>query len=118
MDLCSKYSIDGAFVIHKGEEVFFGPAQYRLLRQIIKDGSINAAAKNLSISYQHAWTVIDKMNKMAPVPIVIRQKGGKDGGGCRISDYGLKIYEEFARRETMFKEFLELMNDGIDGCFI
>lgn len=118
MDLCSKYSIDGAFVIHKGEEVFFGPAQYRLLRQIIKDGSINAAAKNLSISYQYAWTVIDKMNKMAPVPIVIRQKGGKDGGGCRISDYGLKIYEEFARRETMFKEFLELMNDGIDGCFI
>lgn len=114
----NQFNIDGAFTIHKGGEVFFGPLQYKLLRQIIKDGSINAAAKNLGISYQHAWNIIDKMNKLSPEPIVFRQKGGKDGGGCKISDYGLKIYEEFARRERLFKEFLDLMNDGIDGCFI
>ncbi|MDR3704469.1 MAG: winged helix-turn-helix domain-containing protein [Paludibacteraceae bacterium] len=112
------YNVDGAFLINKGDEIFFGPTQYKLLRQIIKDGSINAAAKNLAMSYQHAWTVIDKMNKMSPIPIVIRQKGGKDGGGCRISEYGMKIYDEFARRERLFKEFLELMNNGLDGCFI
>lgn len=118
MDFCSKYSIDGAFTIHKDGEVFFGPTQYKLLRQIIKDGSINAASKSLNISYQHAWSVIDKMNKLGQIPIVIRQKGGKDGGGCRISEYGMKLYEEFSRREQMFKEFLELMNDGLDGGFI
>jgi len=114
----SAFNINGAFLINKGDEVFFGPTQYKLLRQIIKDGSINAAAKNLNMSYQHAWTIIDKMNKLSPIPLVIRQKGGKDGGGCRISDYGIRIYEEFSHRESLFKEFLEIMNNGLDGCFI
>lgn len=118
MPLNSPFNIDGAFLINKGDEVFFGATQYKLLRQIIKDGSINAASKNLSMSYQYAWSIIDKMNKLSDDPIVIRKKGGKDGGGCQISSYGMKIYEEYSRKEKMFNEFLELMNNGLDGSFI
>ena len=110
MKLCAKYYLEGAFAILKDDEVFFGPLQHKIVNQIVKDGSINAAAKNLGISYQHAWSIIDKMNRLSPVPIVIRKKGGKDGGGCRISDYGLRIYESFAVYSFKMNEYVSTIN--------
>ena len=59
-------------------ELFLGGTQIRLLKQVGVDGSIHAAAKNLKMSYQHAWHILDKMNLLSPIPIVLRQKGGKD----------------------------------------
>lgn len=98
-------------------ELFLGNAQVRLLKQVAIDGSIHAAAKNLKMSYQHAWHILDKMNLLSPVPIVIRQKGGKDGGGCRISPYGMKLIRTYEKKVEDIVQFLAKSNSELESCF-
>jgi molybdate transport system regulatory protein len=98
-------------------ELFLGNTQIRLLKQVTMDGSINCAAKNLKMSYQHAWHILDKMNLLSPVPIVIRQKGGKDGGGCRVSPYGMKLIRTYEKKVSEIIRILEQSNSELESCF-
>ncbi len=111
------FYLDGTLTICREGEVFLGNSQIRILKQVLKDGSIHAAAKNLKMSYQHAWHLLDKVNQLSPLPVVIRQKGGKDGGGCSISNYGLKLIRAFETKEFALKNFLENNNADLDCCF-
>ena|ERR1035437_1185904 len=102
---------------YRENELFLGHAQIRLLKQVAVDGSINCAAKNLKMSYQHAWHMLDRLNLLSPVPIVIRQKGGKDGGGCRISPYGMKLIRTYEKKAADIIRFLEQSNSELESCF-
>ena len=113
----STFSMDALLTIYRDNEVFIGQNQYRLLKQILADGSINAAAKSLKMSYQHAWHLIDKMNRLSPIPVVIRQKGGKDEGGCSVSPYGMKVIESYAMHEIEIIKLLEQTNSELESCF-
>ncbi len=113
----SNFTMNATVTIYRDNEIFIGQNQYRLLRQILIDGSINAAAKNLKMSYQHAWHLMDKVNRLSPIPVVIRQKGGKDGGGCSVSPYGMKIIQTYALREIEIIKFLEQTNSELESCF-
>lgn len=112
------FSIEGSLVIYCKSEVLIGVSQYRLLNQIIIDGSINASARNLKMSYQHAWHMIDKMNQLSPIPIVIRKKGGKDGGGCTLSQYGHKLLNTYAQNEAELSGFLKQSNMQLNNCLL
>lgn len=111
------FYLDVTFVFCRGNEVFLGANQIRLLKQVILDGSIHAAAKNLKISYQHAWHLLDKVNQLAPLPVLIRQKGGKDGGGCIVSNYGLKLIRMYEAKEAVVRAFLIDNDTDFDTCF-
>jgi len=111
------FSMDISFSINREEELFLGSGQIRLLRQVIADGSIHAAAKNLKMSYQHAWHLLDKLNRLSPVPVIIRQKGGKDGGGCSLSPYGIKLIQMYVKKESELLQFLEQNSSEFDSCF-
>lgn len=113
----STFYLDGTLIICRNGEVFLGSTQIRLLKQVVKDGSIHAAAKNLKMSYQHAWHLLDKVNQLSPLPVLIRQKGGRDGGGCIVSNYGLKLIRTFDAKELALKEFLASNNADFDSCF-
>jgi molybdate transport system regulatory protein len=102
---------------YRENELFLGHTQIRLLKQVAIDGSINCAAKNLKMSYQHAWHMLDRLNQLSPVPIVIRQKGGKDGGGCRISPYGMKLIRTYEKKVADIIRFLEQSNSELESCF-
>lgn len=98
-------------------ELFLGQLQIRLLKQVSVDGSIHAAAKNLKMSYQHAWHLLDKVNRLSPVPVIIRQKGGKDGGGCTLSPYGIKIIAMYEQKVSDIAHFLEQTKSDFRNCF-
>ena len=102
---------------YREDELFIGTTQIRLLKQVAIDGSINCAAKNLKMSYQHAWHLLNKLNLLSPVPIVIRQKGGKDGGGCRISPYGMKLIRTYEKKVADIIRVLEQSNSELESCF-
>lgn len=110
------FNLNGSIAIYCKNELLMGAVQYRLLNQIVVDGSINAAAKNLKISYQHAWHLIDRMNQLSPTPIVIRQKGGRSGGGCSISVSGMRILNTYAQKEFELMGFLERGNTQLNNC--
>ncbi len=113
----STFSMDASLSFYRNDELFIGNAQIRLLKQVLSDGSIHAAAKKLKMSYQYAWHLLDKVNKLSPLPIVIRQKGGRDGGGCTISPYGLKIINMYEKKQTELLQLLDSNSREIESCF-
>lgn len=113
----NKFQINGAIAIYKEDELFFSMAHLELLRLIQLEGSINAAAKRRGISYQQAWNLINQLNSIAPLPVVIRQKGGTGGGGCRISDYGLGLMRFYQKKLIKFGVCVESLNDEMESCF-
>ena len=112
------FQINGAIAIYRGDEIFFGMSHYRLLKLISEEGSINAAAKRKGMSYQQAWNLIDQLNRVSPIPIVIRQKGGSGGGGCIISDYGLNLMRLFESKVIQFNRYIDDLNDDMHECLI
>jgi len=75
---------------------FFGVGRYRLLAAIAATGSINAAAKQLGISYRKAWSQLEAMEQHAPYPLLERRSGGKGGGETRLTDAALNLLRYFS----------------------
>src|ERR1035437_2540260 len=113
----SSFNMAAELSFHRDGEIFLSNLQIRLMKQVAIDGSIHAAAKNLKMSYQHAWHILDKLNLLSPVPIVIRQKGGKDGGGCRISPYGMKLIRTYEKKVADIIQILAQSNSELESCF-
>jgi len=100
--------------IKKDGNGFLNTAKTELLNEIIQSGSLSGAAKKLKMSYQHAWTMIDEMNHIAPEPLVIKQRGGRNGGGAEISSYGTQILNEFELIEAQVKKLISQINVDIN----
>lgn len=111
------FNVVADLAFYREGELFLGNIQIRLLNQVVIDGSIHAAAKNLKMSYQHAWHMLDKLNHLSPIPIIIRQKGGKDGGGCKISPYGMKLIRTYEKKVTDIIQFLAQNSSELESCF-
>jgi len=97
----------GRVWIEKDGRTFLGYGRAILLERIREYGSITQAAKSMGMGYRHAWHLVDSMNKSAPKPLVVTQRGGKRGGGARLTGEGelaLRHFWDFYRR---FQGFLE-----------
>jgi molybdate transport system regulatory protein len=100
--------------IKKDGTCFLGPLKTQLLQEIGKSGSLSGAAKTMEISYQHVWTMIDEMNRVAPSPLVIKQRGGTNGGGAGISNYGEKMLREYFLIQAQIKKVVDQINVEIN----
>jgi molybdate transport system regulatory protein len=89
-----------------GEPVF-GQGREDLLLLVRKTGSINAAAKEMGISYRKAWSHIDAMEKRLGFPLVIRRKGGAGGGASALSPQAAALLEKF---HALKKDFNDMVN--------
>lgn len=100
--------------IKKDGKSFLNIVKIELLHEIKLTGSLRSAAKKLNISYQHAWTMIDEMNQIAPNQLVIKKRGGVNGGGAQITDYGEKIISEYRIIEIQVKKLIKQVNVEIN----
>lgn len=82
------------WVERNGAELL-GPGRLELLEAIDRWHSISAAARNIGISYRHAWLLVDGVNRAAGKPIVERAVGGKRGGGARLTELGAAAVATF-----------------------
>ena len=80
----------------------FGRGRRFLLEAIDKYGSINQAAKEVSISYRKAWSYIKAMEERLGMKLIERKAGGRNGGGAVLT----KEARDFLRK-------YELMEEGI-----
>ena len=106
--------VDCLVSIKKDGKVFLDPVKIKLLNEIMKSGSLSGAAKKLKISYQHAWTMIDEMNHAAPSPLVIKQRGGTNGGGALISQYGENILKDYKQIASQVNKLVGQINVDIN----
>jgi molybdate transport system regulatory protein len=100
--------------IKKEGNCFLNATKTELLQEIVQSGSLSGAAKKLKISYQHAWNIIDEMNRMAPEPLVTMQRGGTNGGGAVISVYGKRILGEYRQIQAQFNTIVNQINVAIN----
>lgn len=81
------------------DEVFFGPGVETLLRLTEKYESVNAAAKNMQLSYSKAYKMIHGAEKALGFKLLDRKIGGANGGGSTLTPECLDFlitYEEFS----------------------
>ena len=93
---------------------FLGDGRYRLLIAVRENGSINAAAKALGISYRKAWAQLQALEEISPWPILERRIGGRGGGETRLTPEALVLIKRFdTLREDVNKEADRIYA----GCF-
>jgi len=67
----------------------------KLLTLIKKTGSILSASKILGISYSRAWESIAKVEQILEARIIEPRRGGRGGGGAKLTSIGEKILERY-----------------------
>ncbi|QYJ72180.1 TOBE domain-containing protein [Shewanella sp. FJAT-51649] len=98
-----------------GDKPFANPRRIALLRQVANTGSISQGAKLAGISYKAAWDAINEMNTTMPEPVVSSEKGGKGGGGAKLTEFGerlLKVYSITSQVQEM--ALSALLDDSVD----
>lgn len=91
---------------------FFGPGPAQLLRLVRAHHSLHKAAAVMQMSYSKAWRLIGGIERAIGCPVLLRSRGGSDGGGSILTDEGealLRAYELFCARieEEAQKQFAE-----------
>jgi molybdate transport system regulatory protein len=106
--------VKGKFWIeHEGGHVF-GRGRAELLAAVMAEGSIQAAARKMGVSYRHAWSMLKASERRTKRKLVETWRGGKAGGGARVTPYGGALLERFRRVESRFEEVLEDMQHEMD----
>lgn len=72
-----------------------GPGKIELLEQIAAFGSISAGARQMNMSYKHAWDLVEEMNRTFGKPVLDTHKGGQRGGGASLTPIGLALVSRF-----------------------
>lgn len=76
----------------------------KLLKGIQQNGSLRSAADSLGLSYRKAWGDIRKAEKFIAFPLVVKVRGGKDGGLSRLTADGAELVEAFSQLHKDFDE--------------
>lgn len=77
-----------------------GRGKMQLLEHIRETGSISAAGRAMDMSYRRAWLLVSAMNQMFKQPVVSSQRGGKQGGGAAVTEFGEALLARFRAMET------------------
>lgn len=83
--------------IFRDGDIVMGPGKADLLAQIAKTKSLSESARRMKMSYMKAWLLVQTMNRNYRKPLVEAERGGKGGGGARLTPYGqhaLAFYRE------------------------
>jgi molybdate transport system regulatory protein len=99
--------VENRIWIVKNGKNFLGHGRIQLLEAIHATGSISKASTELGMSYKKAWQLIKSMNLLSEEPLVVKETGGKNGGGTILTRNGIDIIETFRSLEKRNKDFLK-----------
>lgn len=74
---------------------YLGPGKVQLLEGISEYGSIAAAGKAMGMSYKRAWYLADAINEMFEQPLILKQHGGRSGGGAALTKQGREVINHY-----------------------
>jgi molybdenum ABC transporter molybdate-binding protein len=86
-----------------------GKGRVELLEAIDRHQSISAAARQLGMSYRHAWMLVQAMNDAAGKPLVVTATGGHHGGGATLTSHGQKAAASFRTLQTQLLQKADLL---------
>jgi molybdate transport system regulatory protein len=71
--------------------VAIGPGKADVLQGIADTGSLAEAGRQLGMSYQRVWSLVESMNRDFIAPLVDKQRGGASGGGATLTTTGQQV---------------------------
>ena len=83
------------WIVDKSGNVIFGWGRYKMLESIRRTGSIQAAAKELKMSYRGVWARIKATEERLGEQLLVRNIGGSAGGGSQLTPFALNLMEKF-----------------------
>jgi molybdate transport system regulatory protein len=94
-------------------QIVFGLGRYRILDAIERLGSLQAAAKDLRMSYRAVWCRIKASEERLGKPLVVRE-----GRGSRLTPLALKLMKQFRRIQSVVEKesddiYEDLMSDHL-----
>lgn len=103
---------------HRDKGAIMKSEHFALLRTIDEMSSLKEAAEKLGISYRKAWGNVQTMEDELGFSLVIRQRGGAQGGKTILTEDGFKLInahselrEEFDKAiHDMTKKFFHDLN--------
>jgi molybdate transport system regulatory protein len=107
--------LDGRFWLTKDGESFLGSGRIELLKRIETTGSMNAAAKEMKMSYKAAWERVNSMNDLADKPLIEKKTGGKGGGGTKLTPYAYEMIETYEKLDALHRQFIERFSEASDS---
>jgi molybdate transport system regulatory protein len=81
--------------------------RYKLLQLIKEKGSLKAASDEMKISYRKAWGDLKKAEELLGYELIIRQRGGKDGGQSELTGKAVKLLEAYDVLHTKMDDAVE-----------
>ena len=92
----------------------FGSGRLRILSAVLDHGSIQAAAKELNMSYRAVWGKIKATEERLGQPLITRRTGGTGGGGSELTPLGKALVTRFRQLQSqtemaadnLFQDFL------------
>lgn len=93
----------------------FGSFRAAVLHAVQKAGSINKAAELLNVSYRKVWGHISAMESRLHQPLLIKNKGGRGGGGAVLTEYACELLEKFQEAENQIKGFADSCSRKVFG---
>jgi molybdate transport system regulatory protein len=84
-----------------------GPGKIQLLEAVGEYGSISAAARSMSMSYRHAWEMLDDVNRCFRRPVIETETGGRAGGGAKLTDFGREVIDRYRSMQAKAGSALE-----------
>jgi len=90
--------------VERQGQVILGQGRLDLLEWIDRCHSISAAARQMGISYRHAWVLVQEVNAAAGQPLVEAATGGKHGGGARLTPDGRRAVGLFRGLQEQIRQ--------------
>ena len=87
--------------------VAFAEGRRMLLEAVERLGSLNAAAKELGMSYRAAWGKIKATEKALGLRLLDVTTGGKGGGGAKLTDEArelVSLYNNYIKKMSLIAE--------------
>jgi molybdenum ABC transporter molybdate-binding protein len=90
--------------IERAGQAVVGPGRFELVEAIDRCRSISAAARQLGMSYRHAWVLVQSINEAAGTALVEAAPGGHHGGGARVTDRGRAVLGVFRELQAQLRQ--------------
>lgn len=84
-------------IIYYGDKEVLNETKAKLLFLISRTGSILSASKILNLSYSRAWEYIIKIENILGMKVIEAKRGGRGGGGTRLTENGYKLLNRYLR---------------------
>jgi molybdate transport system regulatory protein len=110
----TNFYVDGHVSIKSGKSSYIGVGKIELIEKIKELGSLRKAAAEMKMSYRQSWLNIEELNRFSDKPMVILNRGGKDGGIAQVTEFADNVILAYKSLQIAFADFLKEQTNILD----